>query len=130
MSQVYAINKDQPVTEVRTIETVLKDGIYAGPRFNLALFSLFAGLGLTLAIIGIYGVMSNSVAQQTHDLGVRMAIGATPGRIAGMIVKRGSGLLLAGIALGLAGSFLTVRLLARQIWNVSPFDPISFSAVS
>ena len=130
MSQVYAINKDQPVTDVRTIEMVLKDGIYAGPRFNLVLFSLFAGLGLTLAVIGVYGVMSNSVAQQTHDLGIRMAIGATPGQIAGMVVKRGSGLLLSGIALGLTGSFLTARLLARQIWGVSPFDPVSFSAVS
>jgi len=130
MSQVYAINKDQPVTDVRTIEMVLKDGIYAGPRFNLALFSLFAGLGLTLAVIGVYGVMSNSVAQQTHDLGIRMAIGATPGQIAGMVVKRGSGLLLSGIALGLTGSFLTARLLSRQIWSVSPFDPVSFSAVS
>ncbi len=130
LGQVYAVDKDQPVTDVRTIERVLQDGIYAGPRFNLALFSVFAGLGLTLAIIGVYGVISNSVAQETHDIGVRMAIGASPGCIAGMIVKRGSRLLLAGIALGLAGGFLTARLLAGQIWNVSAFDPISFGAVS
>ena len=130
LGQVYALDRNQPVTDVRTIEAVLNDEIYAGPRFNLALFSVFAGLGLTLAVIGIYGVMSNSVAQQTHDIGVRMAIGATPGHIAGMIVKNGSRLLLGGIALGLAGGFLTARLLSRQIWNVSPFDPISFSVVS
>jgi len=130
LSQVYAINKDQPVTDVRTIEAVLRDGIYAGPRFNLALFSMFACLGLTIAVIGVYGVISNTVAQQTHDIGVRMAIGASPTRIAGMVVLHGSRLLLAGIALGLVGSVLTARLLSRQIWNVSPFDPISFSAVS
>ena len=130
MNQVYAIDNNQPVTEVRTIEKVLNDGIYARPRFNLALFSVFAGLGLTLAVIGVYGVMSNSVAQQTHDIGVRLAIGATPRHIAGMIVKRGSRLLLAGIALGLAGGFIMARLLVRQIWHVSPFDPISFGAVS
>ena len=130
LGQVYALDRNQPVTDVRTIEAVLNDEIYAGPRFNLTLFSVFAGLGLTLAVIGIYGVMSNSVAQQTHDIGVRMAIGATPGHIAGMIVKNGSRLLLGGIALGLAGGFLTARLLSRQIWNVSPFDPISFSVVS
>jgi predicted permease len=130
ISQVYAIDRNQPVTDVRTIETVLNDGIYAGPRFNLALFSVFAGLGLTLAIIGVYGVMSNSVAQQTHDIGVRMAIGATPNNIAGMIVKRGTRLLLAGIVLGLTGGLFAARLLSRQIWNVSPFDPVSFSAVS
>ena len=130
LSQVYGIDRNQPVTDVRTIEAVLNDGIYAGPRFNLALFSVFAGLGLTLAILGVYGVMSNSVAQQTHDIGIRMAIGATPRHIAGMIVKHGSRLLLGGIALGLAGGFLTARLLSHQVWNVSPFDPISFSVVS
>ncbi len=130
LGQVYAMDRNQPVTDVRTIEAVLNDEVYAGPRFNLALFSVFAGLGLTLAVVGIYGVMSNFVAQQTHDIGVRMAIGATPGHIAGMIVKNGSRLLLGGIALGLAGGFLTARLLSRQIWNVSPFDPISFSVVS
>ena len=130
MSQVYAIDKNQPVTDVRTIETVLHDGVYAGPRFNLTLFSVFASLGLALAIIGVYGVMSNSVAQQTHDIGVRMAIGATRGHIVRMIVERGSRLLLAGVALGLAGGFLAARLLSRQIWKVSPFDPVSFGIVS
>jgi len=130
ISQVFAIDRNQPVTDVRTVETVLDDGIYAGPRFNLALLSVFAVLGLTLAVIGIYGVMSNSVSQQTHDIGVRMAIGATPRHIARMVVKHGSRLLLAGIALGLAGGLLTSRLLSRQIWNVSPFDPVSFGAVS
>ena len=130
MSQVYSIDKDQPVTDVRTIDRVLQEGVYAGPRFNLALFALFAALGLTLAVIGVYGVMSSAVAQQTHEIGVRMALGATPGKVSGMVVKRGLWLLLAGIALGLAGSFLTARLLAGQIWNVSPFDPVTFGAVS
>jgi putative ABC transport system permease protein len=130
LRQVYAIDKDQPVTDVRTIEAVLQEGVYAGPRFNLALFSVFAFLGLTLAIIGVYGVMSNSVAQQTHEIGVRMALGAAPTAIAGMIIKRGSRLLLIGIGVGLVGSLLTVRLLSGQIWNISPFDPISFGAVS
>jgi predicted permease len=130
VNQVYAIDKNQPVTDVRTIERVLEERIYAGPRFNLALFSVFAALGLTLAIIGVYGVMSSSVAQQTHEIGVRMALGASPGNISVMVIKRGSYLLLVGIALGLTGSFLAARLLSRQIWSVSPFDPITFAAVS
>jgi putative ABC transport system permease protein len=130
MSQVYSIDKDQPVTDVRTIDRVLQEGVYAGPRFNLALFAVFAALGLTLAVIGVYGVMSSAVAQQTHEIGVRMALGATPGKVSGMVVRRGLWLLLAGIAVGLLGSFLTARLLAGQIWNVSPFDPITFGAVS
>ncbi len=130
LSQVYAIDKDQPVTNIRTIETALQEGVYAGPRFNLALFAVFAGLGLLLAIIGVYGVMSNSVTQQTHEIGLRMALGASPGKIAGLVVQRGARLLLIGIALGLLGSFLAVRLLSNQVWQVSTFDPLSFGAVS
>ncbi|HKR61475.1 MAG TPA: FtsX-like permease family protein, partial [Pyrinomonadaceae bacterium] len=130
LAQVYAVDKNQPVTDIRTIETILKESFYAGPRFNLVLFAVFGGLGLTLTIIGVYGVMSNFVAQQTHELGVRMALGASPAKIARMIVKRGAWLLLIGIALGLVGSFFTSHLLSRQLWSISPFDPISFIAVS
>jgi putative ABC transport system permease protein len=130
LNEVYAVDKDQPVTDLRTIDRVLQEGVYAGPRFNLALFSVFAVLGLTLAIIGVYGVMSSSVAQQTHEIGVRMALGASPAEIATMVVKRGLWLLMVGIALGLAGSFMIMRLLSGQVWNVSTFDPITFGAVS
>jgi predicted permease len=130
LNQVYSIDRDQPVTDLRTIDRVLQEGVYAGPRFNLALFAVFAALGLTLAVIGVYGVMSSAVAQQTHEIGVRIALGASPGNISGMVVKSGARLMLIGLALGLAGSFLTARLLSQQIWNVSPFDPITFIAVS
>jgi len=130
LGQVRAIDRNQPVTDVRTMETILQEGIFAGPRFNLVLFSVFAGLGLTLAVVGVYGVMANTVAQQTHDIGVRMAIGASPGDVAAMIVKRGSRLLLAGIAVGLLGGLFAARLLSRQLWNVSPFDPLTFGFVS
>lgn len=129
VSQVYAIDKDQPVTGMRTMGTVLEEGIYSGPRFNLALFSAFAALGLILAVIGVYGVMSNSVAQQTQEIGVRMALGAAPGIITRMVVWRGVVLLLVGIVIGLVGSFFSVRLLSSQVQIVSPFDAISFSAV-
>ena len=109
---------------------MINDGVYAGPRFNLALFTVFGGLGLTLAIIGIYGVMSNTAAQQTHEIGVRMAIGASPADVAGMVLGRGWRLLLVGLAVGLMVSILATRLIARLIWSVSPFDPASFVAVS
>src|SRR5262249_11567278 len=89
-----------------------------------------AGLGLALAMIGIYGVMSNTVSQQTHEIGVRIAIGASPGDVAAMVLKRGLWLLLAGIGIGLAGSVLATSLMTRQIWSVSRFDPVSFGAVS
>ena len=130
VERVYAIDPDQPVTEVRTIEAFLNDFIYAGPRFNVVLLSVFAALGLALAVVGVYGVMAHTVAQQTREIGVRIALGADPGSVGRMVIRSGAVLLLTGIALGLAGSVFAARLLAQQIWNVSTFDPISFAAAS
>jgi hypothetical protein len=128
--EVHAIDKDQPVTQVMTLEAVLDEWIYAEPRFSLVLFSLFAALGLSLAVIGVYGVISHGVSQQTRDIGVRIALGATFGDIVRLVLGRGVLLLAAGIALGLLGSLAAARFMARQIWNVSPFDAISFVAAS
>jgi predicted permease len=130
VQKIYDVDRDQPVTDVGTIGRFLDDFVYSGPRFNVLLLSVFAALGLTLAVVGVYGVMSHAVSQQTREIGVRIALGADPRSVAGMVVKSGALLLGAGVVLGLVGSVLTVRLLAGQIWNVSPFDPISFAAVS
>ena len=130
VERVYAVDRDQPVTDIRTVESFLNDFIYAGPRFNVVLLSVFAALGLALAVVGVYGVMAHTVAQQTREIGVRIALGADPGSVGRMIVRSGASLLLMGVGLGLVGSVFGARLLARQIWNVSPFDPISFAAAS
>jgi hypothetical protein len=130
LARVHEVDKDQPVTDVYTVRRMVSDRIYAGPRFNLTLLSVFAGLGLALAVIGIYGVMSDSVAQQTREIGVRIAVGATPGQVAAMILKRGSRLLFLGIVLGLAGSYVVMRLIAQKVWNVPSFDPIAFGGVA
>ena len=130
IERIHSRDPDQPVTEVRTLANALDDFEYAGPRFNVVLLSIFAGLGLLLAVVGVYGVMSNMVAQQTREIGVRMALGADPGSVAAMVVKSGGVLLLAGVGLGLVGSVFTSRLLSQQIWNVSTVDPLSFVVVS
>jgi putative ABC transport system permease protein len=130
VGQVYEIDRNQPVTDVRTVETALRDGAFAGPRFNLVLFGVFAALGLTLAIVGVYGVMSHAVARQAHEIGVRIALGAEPMRIAGMVVAHGSRLLVLGVAIGLAASIVAARMLAGRVANVPALDPISFLAVS
>jgi putative ABC transport system permease protein len=130
VGQVYAIDRTQPVSNVETLENMLRDFEYAAPRFNLVLFSVFGFIGLTLAIVGVYGVMSSTVALQRHEIGVRMALGAGSRTIARMIIVRGSRLLLAGMALGLAGSVIAARMLAGQFWNVSAFDPVAFGVVS
>jgi ABC-type antimicrobial peptide transport system permease subunit len=118
------------VSNVQTVEKILEDEEYATPRFSLVLFSIFGVVGLALAVVGVYGVMSSTVAQQRHEIAVRMALGAEAGTIARMVILRGSRLLLAGIALGLVGSFAAARILAGQVWNVSAFDPLAFGAVS
>jgi putative ABC transport system permease protein len=130
VSQVYAIDKGQPVTQVMTLEAMLRDNELATPRFNLILLSVFASVGLALAVVGVYGVMANAVAQERQEIGVRMALGAGAGSIARMVILRGSRLLLAGTVLGLVGSIAVARLLAQQVWRVSAFDPAAFALVS
>jgi putative ABC transport system permease protein len=130
MREVYSIDRDQPVHDVKPLDVVLRDWEYATPRFNLLLVSVFATLGLALALVGVYGVMATAVAQQRHELGVRLALGAGRGAIARMVLVRGSKLLAGGLTLGLAVSLVIARMLARQVWNVSPFDPVAFVLVA
>src|SRR6516162_8240165 len=129
-AQVYAIDKDQPGTEVKTEQRLLQDFVYARPRFNLFLFSIFAALGLILALLGVYGVVSSAISQRTQEIGIRMALGATFREVVVMVLTSGAKLVGAGVVLGLIGSLLSVRVLAQQVWNLSTFDPYSFVAVS
>jgi putative ABC transport system permease protein len=130
ISQVYGIDKGQPVTSVQSLDNLLRDSQYARPRFNLVLLSLFAVVGLALAVVGVYGVMSNAVAQERQEIGVRLALGADGAAIRRMVLTRGLKLLLAGIAVGLAASVIVSRWLAGAVWRVPAFDPLAFGAVS
>ena len=130
VAQVQAIDPEQPATDVKTIETLLQEESYAGPRFNLVLFTAFAALGLMLATIGVFGVMSSAVAQQQHEVGVRMAVGASPDDVLRMVVGRGVWLVGVGLVIGLAGAALGVRVLRSLLANVSPFDPLTLVSVS
>ena len=129
-AQVYAIDKDQPVMDVRSGSQFLSEFVLARPRFNLFLLGVFAALGLALAAIGVYGVISHNVERQTQEIGVRMALGAGFPHILGMVLRRGCRLILAGIAAGLAGSAGLTRYLKQQLWNVSALDVASFAAAS
>lgn len=129
-AEIAAIDPDQPITDVRSLRSALDDFMYAGPRFTLTLFGVFAALGLTLAVVGVYGVVAHAVSRRTQEIGVRMALGATAARIVGMVLGSGLKLVAAGIVLGLAGSALAVRALQEVIWSISPWDPVSFAAVA
>jgi putative ABC transport system permease protein len=129
-AQVYAIDKDQPVMDVRTGSQFLSEFVLARPRFNLFLLGIFAAIGLVLASIGVYGVISHSVARQRQEIGLRMALGAGFGQILGMVLARGCRMVLIGIALGLAGSAGLTRYLKQQLWQVSAFDAASFTAAA
>jgi putative ABC transport system permease protein len=127
--KLHAMDPDQPVMNVRTLQQLLDAGGYAEPRFSVFLFGVFATLGLALAALGIYAVINYSVIRQTQEIGVRMALGAQRGNILNMIVGSGAKLLAIGTALGLLGSLGLNHFLTSMIWGVSPFDPLSFTAV-
>lgn len=129
-AQVYAVDPGQPVMEDKSLEAVLGENAYARPRFNLLLFTVFAVLGLVLALFGIYGVISHSVAQQRREIGIRIALGASFGQVIGMILSVGAKLLAIGIAVGLAASLASVKVLSGLVRNVSTFDPYSFAGVT
>ena len=108
-AQIYALDGTQPVTDDKPLETALGRYVYARPRFNLFLFAIFAGLGLVLALFGIYGVISTAVAQQTREIGIRMALGATFAQVTGTVLRSGLRLLALGVGVGLAGSLASAQ---------------------
>jgi putative ABC transport system permease protein len=127
--QVYALDPNQPVTDMRTISALLNDWEYAGPRFSVVLFGVFAALGLILAVVGVYGVVSNAVSQRTHEIGVRKALGAASADVLRLVFRFGARLILLGIGIGLAASLAIARILSNQLWGVSPHDPLTLFSV-
>ena len=128
-NQVRAIDPDQPIYNVRTMEEIRGDSV-APQRLNLTLLTIFAGIAFVLAIVGIYGVMSYAVTQRTHEIGIRMAIGAQPRDVFKMILGQGMMLTIIGMAAGLAGAFALTRLMATMLFTVKPTDPVTFSSVA
>jgi len=126
---VKAIDPDQPIYSPRTMDEIRAESV-APERLNLTLLSLFAGIALVLAIVGIYGVMSYSVTQRTHEIGIRMAIGARPLDVFKMILGHGMKLALIGVGLGLVGAFLLTRLMATMLFGVEPTDATTFAGIS
>ncbi|MFP5264635.1 MAG: ABC transporter permease [Blastocatellia bacterium] len=131
-SQVFAVDKDQPVSRIITLEELVS-GSVARQRFAMVLFAIFAGVAMALAGVGLYGVMSYSVTQRTHEIGIRMALGAQPGDILRVVIRQGATLALIGIAIGLAGAFVLTKLvssvLSGLLFGVSSTDALTFTVI-
>jgi putative ABC transport system permease protein len=128
-AQVLSVDGDQPVTNVQTMEQNISD-IVAQPRLTMILLGIFAGVAMALAAVGLYGVMSYSVAQRTHEIGLRMALGAQGSEILRAVIRQGMTLALAGVLIGLAGSFFLTQLMSSLLFGVTGRDPLTFIAVS
>ena len=126
---VKSIDPDQPIYSPRTMDEIRAESV-SPERLNLTLLSLFAGIALVLAIVGIYGVMSYSVTQRTHEIGIRMAIGARPLDVFKMIIGNGMKLALLGVAIGLGGAFILTRFMATMLFGVAPTDAMTFGGIS
>jgi putative ABC transport system permease protein len=121
--EIWAVDRSIALTFTDSLENFLKQFSYAEPRFSLIVLTVFAGVGLLLVALGVYSVIAYRVSRQTHDIGIRMALGATGGDVLRMVLRRGLALVAAGIALGTVGSLILGRILADQLFAVPPHDP-------
>jgi putative ABC transport system permease protein len=126
---VHEIDKDQPLTDVKTLEQIRSESMASG-RLESILLGVFAAVAMLLSAIGIYGVISYSVAQRTHEIGIRAALGASGGNILGLVLKAGMSMAGIGLAIGLAGSLALSRLLATLLFGVGERDPVTMAAVA
>jgi putative ABC transport system permease protein len=123
------VDKSAAVSDIRTMDHIVSNAV-TQPRFNLFLLGLFSCIALLLSAAGIYGVTAYSVAQRTHEFGIRMALGAQVGDVLRMIIRQGMLLISVGIAVGLAASFALTRLLRTLLFGVSSTDPLTFVAIT
>jgi ABC-type antimicrobial peptide transport system permease subunit len=125
---IHALDSDQVIYNARTMDDTIADSL-AARRFSVILLGIFAGIALLLATIGIYGVVSYLVGQRTHEIGIRMALGAQRRDILRIVLREGGKMALLGIVLGLAASFGLTRLITSMLFGVSATDPLTFASV-
>ena len=125
---VWSVDKDQPISNVQTMDQVFSAAI-SQERFQALLLGLFAFLALVLACVGLYGVISYSVAQRTHEIGVRMALGARPGDVLKLVLRQGMGLTIVGLVVGIAIGSVATRVLSDMLFGVTARDPLTFVGV-
>jgi putative ABC transport system permease protein len=127
--EVLAVDPEQPVANMKTMRQRIMESV-APRRFNMALLGLFASVALLLAVVGIYGVMSYAVAQRTHEIGVRVALGAQGRDVLRLVLGQGMWLALAGVGTGLSIAYAATRVMSSLLYGVSATDTLTFATVS
>jgi putative ABC transport system permease protein len=128
-SAIWSVDKEQTIASIQTFDDILSDTLTTR-RINMAILAILAALALLLASLGIYGVLANSVAQRTQEIGVRLALGARPGQVLAPVVGQGMRLTILGLALGLAAALAVTRLLTGLLFGIKPTDPLTFAGVA
>jgi predicted permease len=128
-ARMTAIDRNVAISRVLSMQAVVTQSIWQ-ERFFATIFGFFALLALLLALVGLYGVMAYTVSRRSHEMGIRMALGASAREIRGMILAQSGKLVLLGLATGMVGALLLTRLMASQLYGVSPYDPLTLCAVA
>jgi predicted permease len=126
--QIFALGVEQPIRDVMTMEQLLARSI-AARRFQMLLFGIFAAVALALAAVGVYGVISYSVNRRTHEIGIRMALGAEQRDVLMLVIRQSMTLVVIGVSIGLAASLALTRLMSSFLFNIGPTDPITFVVI-
>jgi ABC-type antimicrobial peptide transport system permease subunit len=126
---VKDLDPDLALSFVMTLDQIVANSV-AQPRFYMTLLATFAGVAVALSAVGIYGVIAYLVGQRAREIGIRLALGASPRTVIAMIVREGAAMTAAGIAIGLVGSFLLTRLMGALLFEVTPGDPITYAIVT
>jgi putative ABC transport system permease protein len=129
MREIHSLDPELSIADVRTMEQVLWSSV-AQPRFYTVLLTIFAGVALLLAMMGIYGVLSYTVTQRKHEIGVRLALGAQMSDVLKLVIKQGMMMTLIGVAIGLSASYALTRYLEGHLYEVKPTDPVTFIGVA
>ena len=126
---IWSVDKDQAVAFVMSMSDLASESL-APQRVMMLMLAAFGGMALLMAAVGLYGVIANSVAQRTHEIGVRMSLGARPGDVLKLVLRQGLGFVTIGVCLGLGGAFALMRLISSLLYGIRPTDPATLAGAA